>query len=357
MTAWCGLFALALVGCGRLGFDALEQHDRRPSPRRDGGGTPGDGSDAANVDRDAEPTPPSAEAGVPGRDSGTGMDAAVDAGTRDAAADAALQDSASVVDAAPDTGPPDTGPPDTGPPDPPCAAPSAADFCTALPGLPAAPVIDGVLECGLTLQPVPVVRWTGNAQNPIPAGHSARMAWAWRPDGVYLFVDVDDATRLPSIMMPNVWCGDSLEVYADSDGSYGVSPMYDDPGTAQLIASAPANDADAVTVGERWRNAALKGAWAGSNYRAFPRPGGYVLEALIVAGDLDLASWSLAAGQRVGIDLSVNLSVNTDPPMPPEMADCGRRMGQYFMHVPDGCADGTCLPFGNVTGFCNPTLL
>ena len=320
---------------------------------------PADGSDAAPPDRDATASP-TAEAGVPVRDAGTRMDGSVDAGGQDAAPvamDAAPQDAAEPDTGPPDTGPPDTGPPDTGPPDPPCALPSASDFCDALPALAAPPVIDGELECGLTLQPVPVVRWTGDAQNPIPAGHSARMAWAWRPDGVYVFVDVDDATRLPSTMMPNVWCGDSLEIYVDADGSYPTTPMYDDPGTAQLIASAPENANDALARGERWVNAALKGAWAGSSYRAFPRAGGYVLEGFVVAADLGLTSWSLAAGGHVGIDLSINLSISTDPAVPPEMADCGRRMGQYFMHVPAGCTDGTCLPFGNVTGYCNPMLL
>jgi hypothetical protein len=285
-------------------------------------------------------------------DSGTdaGMDASRDAGLDATTPPDGSTDSASTPDAMTDTGV-DSGM-DGGPP---CAQPSATSYCTALPSLPTAPTIDGMLECGLTLQPVPVRHWTGTST--YPADNSASMAWAWRPDGLYVFVDVNDPSRLPALAAQDPYYGDSVEVYVDSDGAYPTSPMYDNPGAMQLIAAAPENDTTMVTRGQRWRTAVFVGAWLGSQYAAFPKPGGYVLEAFVPAVDLDLASWTLAAGQRVGTDLSINVSVSAEPPPVGETANVGRRLGQYFMNVPDpDCADSSCLPFGNVTGFCSPVL-
>ena len=292
---------------------------------------------------------------MPATDAGgsSGSDAATDAAvpadaSMDASVDASVEDAAPEADTGADTGAADAGPH--------CAAPSAASFCAQLPSLPDAPIIDGVLECGLTLETIVPKHWT--AATPFAADHSARLAAAWRPDGLYVFVDIDDATRLPALISMDAWCGDSVELYIDDDGSFTAAPAYDDPGTVQLVAVAPEDDTSSVVRGERYRGGAtLPPRWTSTSFATFPKPGGYVLEAFIVAADLDRSDWTLAPGQHVGFDVGINLSVAMDPPVG-ETADCGRRLGQYFFNITDpDCTDGTCLPWTNVAAQCTPVLV
>lgn len=316
---------------------------------------------------DAE-MPGGVDSGMPGsRDAGAtagGMDAssldaqpAMEAGgssdaARDAARDAALQ-------------PPDSGTADASDGATPaidagsCVTTQVADYCAELPHLPVAPLIDGRLECNLALHDVTPVAWT-NTTSPIPAGHSARLAAAWREDGVYFFIEVTDATRLPRPSGTDVWCGDGTELYIDSDGSFAAAPMYDAPGAIQLLAMAPADDTTSVnTGGQRYRSpngGMLVGPWSSPRYGAFPKPGGYVFEAFIQADDLDLTSWTLASGSSVGLDIAINVSVSSDPPPSGETPGCGLRLGQYFLRVDPAPCTTNCFPFSTSAAFCAPVL-
>jgi hypothetical protein len=267
-----------------------------------------------------------------------------DAGSGGDAGDGAVAPDAS-ADAATDAGPS-------------CTTTAVADYCTELPRLPVVPQIDGQLECDLQLHDITPVGWT-NATSPIPAGHLARLAAAWRDDGVYVFLDVTDDTRLPRATGSDVWCGDGTEVYVDSDGTYAAAPMYDAPGTIQALASAPPDDTTSVsTGGARYRspNGGLVGPWSSPRYAAFPKPGGYVFEAFIQADDLDLATWTLMTGGAVGLDIGINVSVSTDPPPASETPDCGRRLGQYFLRIAPAPCASNCQPFANASAFCAPVL-
>ena len=340
----CGcLGALLLGACGRLGYELLggDGDDRMP-PSAGAGGDGEAGMDGGRM-------PP-----------GASMDAAVDDGSLDAsladAADGAWPpvDAGDSDDAGSET--PDTGADaDAGG----CTPAAITDYCSQVPPLPDAPLIDGVLDCGPPLLDLTPVGWT-SMMSSLPASVNARLAIAWRPDGLYVFVDVTDDTRLPPPAGADVWCGDGIELYVDDNGSYAGVPLYDDPGSIQVLAMAPVNDDDAVTSGgERYRspNSGLVGPWSSPRYGAFPRPGGYTFEAFVQADDLDLASWSLAAGGAVGFDVSINVSTSADPPPPGEVPGCGLRLGQYFMRVAEApCGANACEPYINAAAFCNPVL-
>ncbi len=342
----CGCVGALLLGaCGRLGFELLGRGDD-PGPAVDAGG------------RDAQSSP-ALDAAVDG--------AAAGAGGEPPPRDGGVADDAS-TDAAqtPDTGSPDDdagSSPDAGDASDAgdaggCDLAAITNYCSELPPLAAAPVIDGVLDCGPPLLDVTPVGWTSTT-SPLPAGVSARLAAAWRPDGVYFFVDVDDPTRLPRPASTGVWCGDGVELYVDDDGSYMAAPMYDAPGSIQALALAPADDTSNVsTGGERYRspNGGLVSAWSSPRYAAFPRPGGYTFEAFIMADDLDLATWTLASGGAVGLDVSINVSTSADPPPASETAECGLRLGQFFLRVAGPPCGPSCLPFSNAAAFCNPVL-
>src|SRR5207248_4373842 len=122
-----------------------------------------------------------------------------------------------------------------------------------------------------------------------------------------------------------IYCGDAVEVFVDSDAMYSNPPNYDTTGTAQLVASAPATASDAAMIGNEYQQqAVVSGPWQGE-FGTWPTPTGYVLEAFMQAPALYLPTWSLAAGQRIGLDAAIDVSG-----MPIE---CGTRAGQYFVHV------------------------
>ena len=280
----------------------------------------------------------------------TALDAGLDAGL-DAALDAAL-------DAGPDggldggldgggDGGPDGGP-DGGADGGPDAGPEP-DHCASIPALSTIPVIDGVPEPGLRWQALVPVDWTG--AQPLPADLSARFAVAWRPSGLYVVVDVTDGSRVPAPSGSGEYCGDGVEIYADDDGTFASPPAYDVPGTRQAIAAAPGDDVTPVSRGSLWTTMANRAPWT-SGFVAAPRPGGYVVEALIEASVLGLPSWTLAAGRRVGLDLSINVSL---PGMQPG-GDCGYRLGQYFLRVQTTATTCRGRPFCDVRAFCRPVL-
>ena len=52
----------------------------------------------------------------------------------------------------------------------------------------ATPVIDGELDCGPAAVAITPVGWNGTTT--LPSSHSARVAAAWRPNGIYVYVEV-----------------------------------------------------------------------------------------------------------------------------------------------------------------------
>jgi hypothetical protein len=212
--------------------------------------------------------------------------------------------------------------------------------------------IDGVLDPGLTPLPLPMVTWLGPGT--APGGVSAEYAIAWRSDGLYVYVQVSEPGRMPS-MLPNLWCGDSVELYVDADGVFAAPPNYDNPGTSQLVFAAPANDHDSASNGALYRDGQLVRLLTGPRWATFPVPGGYVFEAFVTKDDLDLESWDLAIGRHIGFDIGVNIALGS-----PQGSDCSNVRGQFVLRTgqpPEndpGC-DGR--PYCNVGAFCTPLLL
>jgi hypothetical protein len=259
----------------------------------------------------------------------------------------------SLCDAAPDTGAPDVGAPDVGPPPAqdagPCTPPTPAslDVCTGFGSLADPPVIDGALDCGVPLWSMPVVVSSG--PGPIPAGAQAVIGAAWRPDGLYLFVSVSGVgpDRYPAPSSEVAWCGDAIELFADHDGVFPNAPNYNDPGTIQLVAIAPATTDQVSNVGQMFRDGSVLGPWNGQ-FVSHSTDDGFTTEAFITASDLGLSSWSLSAGGNVGLDVAVDLGSPSDP------GGCGR-LGQFSIqlpvYTPTGCGAGC-----NVGEFCTPEL-
>jgi hypothetical protein len=278
----------------------------------------------------------------------------------DAAGDAWMQppiDSSTMNEAGRDTAPPEAsaneggGPIDANDSGPVCTptTPPTLDDCTGIVALPAPPVIDGVLECGIPLWPMPLQGWTGTSA--IPSTVQANLGIAWRSDGLYFFVSVTGlgATRYPAPPGIYPWCGDAVELFVDNDGQYSSPPNYDDPGTIQLIAESPPNTATSTATGHMYRDGSDLGVWSGQ-FTVVRTTDGFDGEAFVVASDLGLASWSLAQGGQVGMDVSVDIG---DPAN--QTASCPR-LGQFTIQlpVPDAaCAKAAC----NVYEFCTPRLL
>ena len=228
------------------------------------------------------------------------------------------------------------------------------DVCAELPFLSAAPMIDGTLEPCLGLSPLMPVSWTEPGQ---PITGATRVAAAWRADGLYLYAEVDDAAlHPPTPPMEDAYCGDAFEVYVDDDGSFATPPTYDMPGTSQLIVAAPPDEASSSTYSQRFVYSSGTAPWPTPRFVMRGRPGGYALEMFVSASDLGRAAWTLTAGQRVGLNLSTNVST-PDGLSTADGRDCGSRLGQYFLEsVPDATGCGG-LPFCDVGAFCRPTLL
>jgi Carbohydrate family 9 binding domain-like len=224
------------------------------------------------------------------------------------------------------------------------------DYCELVPSLAVDPVIDGVIEGGvapIAIQPI----WFGPGV--VPSGVSARYAVGWRPDRLYVFLDVTDPDRWQAPAGDDEYCGDAVELYVDADGIYPSAPSYDIPGAAQLVVVAPADDVTALTRGERYQNRVDLGAWDSTAFRAYPRPGGYVVEAAVVAADLGLGSWTLSG--HVGLDIVIDVS--TPDGSAHACKGPGVRLGQMLLRiaVPSStCTDGG--PYCDPESFCTPTL-
>lgn len=357
----CGLL-LGLAACGRLGFGegSLPAADGGGISRADasmpfdagtpayfGGSDAPDSPDAASAQPDAASEMDAASAidasDMPDASSEPDASSMLDAASPDDAAsatlDAADTSDAAMADAAPS-----------------CTPLASHDYCTTLPALPEAPQLDGVLDCGPPLIDITPSGW--NSTQAMPADNKARYAAAWRPDGIYVYVEVDDPVRLPALASDvDPWCGDGVELYADADGKFYSAPDYDDPGTMQFLAAAPAQVAGtalAVDALYHTRSDARAHDWAVSRHVVVPRDNGYALEAFITAADLELSGLSLASGGSVGLDIAINVSIAsaTSPKV-----GCGNYMGQYYLRVSRAnCNSDNCRPYSNVAAFCTPTL-
>ena len=318
-----GLPASGATGCGRIGYDAQPE---------DGGPHPAD----ASLDRD----------GV--RDAFAG--GIVGASMADATLEASVD--APALDAPDDAGSAEAS---DAPADASCAVSAIVDYCAALPPLPAPPIIDGVLDCGPALVPMTPVDWSGPPPLPsFPTGNSAALAAAWRPDGLYVFMDVTMPGAFPADLANPVFYGAGVEIFVDDDATSASPPSYDNPGAIQLIVTAPPDASTTSRRAEGFRNAADEGPWASTQFGAFPSATGFVFEGFVVAADLGLSTWELAAGRQVGFDVSVDVSFPTAAMTGPQ----GHRVGQYFLHVgatpPDASVATT--PFQDPRAFCAPAL-
>lgn len=231
-----------------------------------------------------------------------------------------------------------------------CTVASASDYCSALPMMAAAPVIDGVLDCGPPLSPIAPTAWNGATA--LPQGHSTQLAVAHRPDGIYIYVEVRGQAPAPHPSTAAIYCGDAIEIYLDADGVMASDGSYDVPGTMQLIAAAPASLAAPNPHAERYAAGATQGVWASTEYELAWFADGYALEAFVGAADLGLASWPIATA--LGIDLVIDVA---GPEASPDLR-CGRQLGQYFLRVsstlPSNC-NGE--PWCDTRAFCVPALL
>jgi hypothetical protein len=350
------LCLLGLSGCLRFGY---AEHR---TPAADGGKP--DSGTSKLPDAGPPDARPEHDASGP-RDAATNSDASVSSDASMSKPDAsdtndsavAMPDAAMPSDAA--MPPPDASPPDdaamTTDAGPDCTPIAPHDYCMRLPALARPPQIDGELDCGPPLAPLPAMGW--NSTQSLPADNHARYAAAWRPDGLYVYVEVDDPLLLPALASDvDPWCGDGVELYADADGNYVSAPDYDDPGAMQLLATSPALDSStALAVDARYhtRSEARAGNWAAARHIAVKRTGGYALEAFIAAADLELNSWSLTAGGKVGFDIAINVSVADAS----QTVGCGYSLGQYYLRLSKlPCTSDNCRPYSNAASFCTPLL-
>jgi hypothetical protein len=324
-------FALAFGGCSPfdeslLGPKSSPLSSRQALPdagRSAGSGTPDAGmGDAAN------------EAGAP--------DAAVsghfDAGhgqppLRDAAIDVGLGDDAGQER--------DAGSPQV------CEPTAVGDFCTQLPALPAAPAIDGVLDCGPTLLALDPKGWNGASA--IPAGHVTKLAAAVRSDGLYVYVEVHGQQPVLHPAGSAIYCGDAVELYIDADGVLDAAGHYSSPGTMQFIVAAPA-DASATIEAMRYIEGNDHGAWTSGNVKTALLSDGYAIEAFITAADLDLTAWSPTT--KVGLDIAIDVSA----PVGTANLRCGQQLGQYFLSLYGQADSCSGQPWCDARAFCTPAL-
>jgi hypothetical protein len=263
-----GRTALALTtGCGFVGFEG------RTIPADAGP------DDLPQLEMDAASANDSGEEGGPQDDGGALHDA----------------DTAPPLDA---TTPIDTGvaPDDAAQdawvdPDPP--ATQVNDYCVSIPHLQRKPVIDGVVDGKLRVVPLTPQGWASKANAPLPDEDTSSYAFAWRDDGLYVFIRVVDATRLPPLDSSYIWEGDGVEIYFDTDGLFAGAPTYDNPGAIQILITAPADENTPSTKSMRFRNAVEQGVWDSGHFAAFPTADGYVFVGFLDGDTVDVAGMAL----------------------------------------------------------------
>jgi hypothetical protein len=229
-----------------------------------------------------------------------------------------------------------------------CAPALSSELCQGLPRLPADPQLDGQLDCGAVLSSLPKNGWT--SEHALPAGQDAQYAVAWRPRGLYFYVRVADARSLPARPSDDgPACGDGVDLYVGYDSSQplvllsAAAPKAASSDRAQDAVFDPAS-------GERLHDygADSHGMWATQD--------GYVFEAFITGATLGRSELDLAPGRSVALDIGLNVSVAA--PNQQDLAECGYRLGQYFLRVAsEGCEGRACLPGQSPLAHCSPVLL
>jgi hypothetical protein len=205
-------------------------------------------------------------------------------------------------------------------------------------------VLDGVLDCGPSLRALALTGWKSAAAQ--PSGLTAKLAAAYRPDGLYVYVEVHGQAPAPHPSDALIYCGDALELYVDADGTLASDGAYDAPGTMQLIVAAPASEGAPNPHAERFLQGATQGAWSGA-YKLTWLADGYALEAFIVAADLGLASWSPSG--MLGLNLVLDVA---GPSTSPDLG-CGLQLGQYFWRL-SAATPSSCNgePWCDTRAFC-----
>jgi hypothetical protein len=227
-----------------------------------------------------------------------------------------------------------------------CVQTASEDFCNNLPKLPAAPKIDGVLECGLALRPFAPQGWNG--AGPLPDAKRASYAAAWRPEGLYVYVHVSEQPVSSHPSGQPLFCGDAVELYVDAQqvdddaGSYGSGAM-------QFVIAAPT--AGSTMEAARFSNGVPQGAWISSNFHTSSTPDGYSVEALLTAADVGLWQWTPSA--RLAFSIAIDIAGAAGD----ANLRCGLQAGQYFLKVGGASAACTGEPWCDVRAFCSAGLL
>jgi len=224
-----------------------------------------------------------------------------------------------------------------------CATPTSADCCTSLAALPDEPVIDGTLECGLTLAPIAPLGWNSTAAMP---DNRASYAAALRPDGIYLYVEVHALSIATHAVSDPLFCGDAVELYVDAQ-PHPEAPSTYGAATMQFVVSAPASP-EAPPEAARFVAGAPQGAWISHGLRTTQLPDGYSVEAFITAADVGLWQWSPASHVAFGLAVDVS-GAPGDPAL-----HCGQQLGQYFLKLGTPAAGCRGEPWCDVTAFCAP---
>jgi hypothetical protein len=226
---------------------------------------------------------------------------------------------------------------------PTCVALTEVDPCDALPRMAAAPVIDGTLECGLTLHAWPLANAAGAAK--------VSYAAAWSDAGFYVFIEVHAPPSPARTAAEPLYCGDSLELFVDSDGQPGANGGYNAPGTMQFVVAAPQPGESGPNTG-RFLAGLSQGPWISSNLEVAPLADGYALEALIVGPDLGWWSWQPQA--QLGFNLALNVAGAGEPRSMPCTTGIGQNVLRVAAAEPAVGCDGK--PWCDTRSFCWPGL-
>jgi hypothetical protein len=193
------------------------------------------------------------------------------------------------------------------------------------------------------------VGWTpsagGSAPSTLPSGNSATIAVAWRPNGLYFFVDVTTPDVISAGTSNPPFYGSAVEIYVDSADPTASS--YPSTGSIQLVAEAPASGSSA-SVGDGYRDTNNVETWSASEFATYTTTSGFVFEGFVSATDLGLSTWTLASGNQLGFDIGIDVSFTNAT----STTNQGHRAGEYFLSV----GSGVGAPYTDPRAFCAPTL-
>jgi hypothetical protein len=172
------------------------------------------------------------------------------------------------------------------------ATASAADI-----GSDASPVVVPQLSAAFTVDADPA-KWAAIPALPAPFSRKASgmLKLAWRPEGIYgLLQTADDRISVDAF---SPWTRDCLELWLETDCAHA----YDMSAHSYQIALAPNPDAGpgrgvVIPAQGRLDKEKVQLAWK-------PGAGGYVLEFMIPAGELQLDA---KPGTRIGMNYAVDL--------------------------------------------------